>query len=367
MYDIEEDPNPNPAASTDAAAAAADAGAGKDGQDGTQQPGSEAAPTPDKDETDAFTRGVESVKQPEAPAAKPEGEGDDKGGDGAKPDKDGDKPNGEGGPAKPDKETPPPNEAVEKEIKELGISNERTAQRFRDLSARAAEVEPLRARAARADEWENTVISTGASPEQFGAALGYLKAVNSGDPAQLRQAYDIMTQELSGLAQRLGLPAAGVDPLTAHPDLLEQVQKGDMDRKYAEELAGRRAAEKLHTEHQTHQQTQQQRTDAEAAALREVAAQGVEFRKDKDFERKFALIKPGVDLIQETLPPHRWRPEIQKLWDAIPKLPEITTPAPSQRTTGPLRPNSSSDSQVKKPTEENAFQFGVDVARAAGQ
>ena len=148
--------NPDPAA-----AAAGGADAGKDA--GAQQPD----PKVDGDAAAiaAFDRGVAEAKG-ETPA--PTAGADDAGKDGAQPGagdegktpeqiaaeaaagKDGKpegKPEGEGDGQQP----PAKDEAVEKEITDLGLKD-RAAARFRELTTRVAELEPLRERAQRADD-----------------------------------------------------------------------------------------------------------------------------------------------------------------------------------------------------------------------
>lgn len=255
---------------------------------------------------------------------------------------------------------------VDDEIKELGITNERTQKRFRELSERAAEVEPLRARAAAADEWEDLVLSTGASPEQFGQTMNYLKAMSSGDPQSLEAAHAMLTEGLAELSRRLGRAGPGVDPLADHADLQAQVNAGDMDRKFAEELAQARARAGLETE----RTAQQQQTATAEAAQREgvnaVAALGQRLRtSDPDFERKFAFLGPAVELIQRTMPPAQWAGEIERAWTRLPPMPAPAAPrAPGPM---PLRPAGASTQVARTPANDvDAFQLGVDRARSAG-
>ena len=262
--------------------------------------------------------------------------------------------------------------AVEKEIKDLGITSDRATRRFRELSQKAAQVEPLQAKAAKLDDWNDTVRATGADPEQFSRSLGYLTAINSGDPVQLGRAFDALSQELTWLAEKLGRPAPGFDPLAAHADLQGKVASGDITRADAEELARSRQAQALAAEHRTAQDTATQLANAHQSALVEVSNVGNELRgRDgvEVFKAKFGLLGPTIALIQETLPPAQWSARIRQAYDALPApavapKPRTEAAAPGQQ---PLRPTGTSPAQMRAPTNDvDAFALGVAEAKAAG-
>ncbi|MCW0413488.1 hypothetical protein NG831_06505 [Xanthomonas sacchari] len=280
--------------------------------------------------------------------------------------------------AKPDAAAPPANEAkaqpeaappadVEAEIKDLGIKNERAAQRFRELSERAAEVEPLRAQAARASEWEQTVTSTGATPEQFGSALNYLRAINSGNPQAMNNAYDVMQKELQWLGEKLGREAPGFDPLSVHADLAEKVKAGDITREAASEIVQHRQRLQLQQQHDTSQQQSWQAQQAEQMGLQQVAALGNQLRTaDPDFQRKFQFLAPTVALIQQTLPPQQWAAQIQAAYQQLPALPPAQAPAARPSSPSPIRPSGTPALAAKPKNAAEAFDFGVQEARARG-
>lgn len=340
---------------------------------------------------DAFTQGVEAAREVEegedlptppapgtapdpaaeggdvpAPAAdgKPEGEGE--------PGKDG-KP--EGAPAAPDAPPGEQPDPVDAEMKDLGITNERTQKRFRELTERAAEVEQLRPMAERYQQWEETIRETRANPQQMGQALNYLAAVNSGDPNALNQAYEFMQQEMTWLAQKLGRAAPGYDPLTEHPDLAQQVQAGEVTRAAAEELARSRRAQALQQESHTRQLTEAQQAaqaqQLEQQAMQQVAELGQQLRTtDPAFEAKFRALQPTVAFIQRTLPPNQWAAAIREAYRAIPAhvaqpAPPPATPAAVAPPRNPARPSGAN--LAAAPTKENAFDFGVQLAREQGR
>ncbi|TDB26846.1 hypothetical protein ATCM_03835 [Stenotrophomonas sp. ATCM1_4] len=263
-------------------------------------------------------------------------------------------------------------DAIDAEIKDLGINNERTQKRFRELSERAAEVEALRPDAERGRQWEETIKSTGADPQQMGNALNYLAAINSGDPAAMGQAYDFMQQEMAWLAKQLGRPAPGYDPLSEHADLAKQVADGDMTRPAAEELIRSRRTTALQQDSQQRQRQQmEQQATAEQAhqqALQQVGALGQQLRAaDPHFDAKFKAIQPMVAVIQSTLPPQEWAGAIQRAYLAAP-APVVAPPAQRQPAAAPNNPARATGLDLSQaPTKENAFTFGVAAAKAQGR
>ncbi|WP_313319509.1 hypothetical protein [Stenotrophomonas sp.] len=264
----------------------------------------------DTDALDAFSQGVEVAREQEvreeggAPAAATEGqpaggaESDAAGSEGADAAAPAAGAEGEQG-GDPDAAAPAAAaaassqpDAIDAEIKDLGIANERTQKRFRELSERAAEVETLRPDAERGRQWEETIKSTGADPQQMGNALNYLAAINSGDPAAMGQAYDFMQQEMAWLAKQLGRPAPGYDPLAEHAELAKQVADGDMTRAAAEELIRTRRATALQLDSQQRQRQQAEHQgmaqQVHQDALQQVGALGQQLRAaDPQFEAKF--------------------------------------------------------------------------------
>ncbi len=347
---------PAPDATIDTAAPVAD----------TQEPASDI---------DAFAKGVEEARQAEVagkidadgapvlqtgePAAAPPADPNAPVADAAKPD---DKPVL----AEPKPEDKPKD--VEAEIKELGITNERTQKRFRELTERAAEVEPLRSKAQKAEEWEQTIQSTGTNPEQFGAALEYLRAVNSGSPEAMTQAYAIMQKELQWLGEKLGREAPGFDPLSRHADLQAKVESGDLTREVAAEIAQLRQRGALQQEHVQQQTAAQQAQFVHQQAIQQVGALGEQLRaNDPQFQQKFAYLAPTVDLIQKTLPPQQWAAEIQA---AYARLPAFVAPAPvaqpARPAASPIRPSGAPIMAAKPKNDIEAFGMGVEIARARG-
>lgn len=253
--------------------------------------------------------------------------------------------------------------AIEAEIKALGIQNEKTAERFRELSSRPKpeDVEPLRQRAERADQWDQTVAATGASPEQFGASLRGLADGVSDDPAKLKRAWDYHQAESARLAKLIGKETHGYDPLDEHPDLKKAVEDEDMDRKYALELAERRAAERRGAEHNARSGEEEQLRRAYQQGAADVTALNAELSAaDPQFKAKLNILAPSLQVLRETVHPSQWAPTIRRLFaeTVVPSAPESRKPAPGHV---PIRPGGAVGSVTKQPKSElDAFNQGLE-------
>ncbi|MBE2259499.1 MAG: hypothetical protein IAE88_11610 [Rhodobacteraceae bacterium] len=325
--------------------------------------------TPPPAEGDPFTKGVEAAREVEAREA-----GDPAPGQQDPPPADGEPPTPD--PAAPvdpvpahGPATPTEPDPVGDEINDLGITNERTQKRFRELSERAAETDNLRPLAERAQQWEETIRETGANPQQMGNALQYLAAINSGDPAAMSQALEFMQQEVSWLSKQLGRPAPGYDPLADHADLAQRVAAGELPRDIAEEAARTRRTSALQQEHQQRQRTasdqEQAQEQAQQTAMQEVATLGQQLRAaDPQFDAKFKSIQPMVAFIQQSLPPAQWAQAIRTAYTTAAVAP-APPPPPAPPPTNPAR--ASGVDLSKAPTKDNAFTFGVELARQQGR
>ena len=159
--------------------------------------------------------------------------------------------------ARPDGEPKPEDAPAElsadDEAASLGVKNERAKERFRELRALADEAKTLREKlpeledkASQYDQMIQGIESTGATPEQYASALGYLRVIHHGTPAEKAQAAEFLRKELEWLEGQIGV---GGDVLAAHPDLAEAVMNGDIARPYAEELARKRALDHAQQQH----------------------------------------------------------------------------------------------------------------------
>lgn len=289
--------------------------------------------------------------------------------------------------AAPAPATPVPDAETDQAVRDLGLKG-RAEERFRELTGQVKELTPLRdalakhqitepakieemvENAARAVEWENTVLASTATPEQFGAALNVIKAMNSADPAMQNLAFDAMLGEVVNLGRRLGREVVGlVDPLQSHPDLQQEVSSGDLKRERALEIAAQRATATAIKDRDSAREMDEQHRAAVQHALTDVQALNDQLKaSDPDFARKLALLQPTLDLMRETVPPAQWRDRIERAYRALPALPAATPApaAPARVPVGhmPVRPTGTPAAMQAKPKNEmEAFEMGLRSVR----
>lgn len=263
---------------------------------------------------------------------------------------------------------PDPKVAVEDEIKSLGLK-EKTADRFRDLVEAKNAYEPLKAmldkagvkdmaelprmldRVRDSDDMIKMVQETGATPEQFGTTLDYLRTVNAanrGDTVAANRLYEMLQGEMASVAKMIGKPVAGIyDPLSEHADLKALVESGELDQKHAEELAGARSAAKFATDRQTAtaQQTQQQAQlqQAETQAEQAIIALDTQWKAaDPQYAQRRPFLNAQVHMIRQTLPPAQWEQATKMAYQNLLAIPMAQAPAASVRAGAvPIRPTGS--------------------------
>lgn len=249
-----------------------------------------------------------------------------------------------------------------------GLSD-RAKTRFEDLSRRAKEGEGWKQRA---EQWQQTIESTGATPDQFGQMLTYSRLVNSGDPTQLRQALAVLESERATIAKALGEEVPGIDLLSDHPDLLQRVQLGEMDRNSALEVARARTSAAAAQQMSQAQRQQQEETVAHRQAVDGLNQLGAQLAaQDPQYEAKYELLKPMIPIIAQ-MPPHQWGEAFMQVYRGI-ALPATAaapapTPASMQRmpaTPQPLRNTGAGGSALQQQAAsaqdaiEQALGFGV--------
>lgn len=284
----------------------------------------------------------------------------------------------------------------DKAVQDLGLKG-KAEQRFRDLSGQVRElsqkleavggeeavktltelggkeglqrtIEDAKAQ----HQWDQHMASLGCTPEQFGEAMGYLKAINSQDPVVLKQARDNLLKEVSLLDERLGEKTERHNPLEQHADLKAKVQRGEMDEEDALEVVRlrREAAEaKALREQSTQTQTQEQAMQQGQQALAALGTQLKQRDGDKDFADKMQVIGPVLDKALPQLPPAQWQQYAADLYASV-TLPKA--PQPPRVGKSPVRQSygtsgAAGDVHRNKPADPlDAFDQGVAEARELG-
>lgn len=308
-------------------------------------------PIPPDQEADsallAFRKGVETQTSQDEPAPEDEAPAPTE---------------GEPATATPKQESAPPgdDDPVAQEMAELRLG-ERAQARFRELSARAKE----------AERWEQVLNSTQAPPESMVKAVNYLADIHSGDPARMARAFDTLTAELDALGRVLGRATPSHDPIMAHPDLVQRLERGE-DESLLREVAAARASSHLQQATQAQVQNQQQAVlQANEQGLEQVRRLGERLRAADPvgFAARFAALQPQVDAIQSQLPPADWAPAIAALWASTPPAHAAPAPVPARPSVSriPLRAASQPGQRVAAMPDDPAaaFRMGADRARQA--
>lgn len=244
-------------------------------------------------------------------------------------------------------EEPKPEEAKEeKPSDEFGTLEdgvpEKTRERFQSIKDKYDEMVAERdAVRAEADKWVEAVQSTGTNPEQFGMALTWLKKVNSRDPQELEDAYEIMLNEVKVLGQSLGKPLPGVyDPLDEYPDLKAKVDDGLMDDAAAQEVAQARAMRKLsESSRQTEQQSLKEK-EIYDNTMNEVRQFGAQLQQsDPYFNQKMQYLEPIITAaVSSGAPPQNWLKIIKGAYEKLPNPVTAAPTPPKPHVPDPIRP-----------------------------
>lgn len=238
-----------------------------------------------------------------------------------------------------------PDAKVEQEIKDLKLKDV-AANRFRELSStvkeQSAYIDTLKEvgiktpeqltavlnDAARGLEFEEAIMRTNATPEQFSSAMQIIGGMNSGDPRLMNAVFDAMTETLTMLGQKLGREVVGNhDPLKDHPDLADAVETGQIDRARALEVVRARAMERQSAEQvrernqqlEREQQQQVEMSNTQKRAMADIDDFSLEMEKnDPHFQAKLAMLTPMLPTIMKGMPPSRWALEVQRAYMRIP-------------------------------------------------
>lgn len=276
---------------------------------------------------------------------------------------------------------------VEQEIKDLGIKNEKAAERFRGMTKEistlrsalkdagvddVAALPELVARAKNGEDLIGMVMDTGADGEHFGQALEFLKldaAAVRGDKAAAKQAFDILQTQIQGYARTLGIEVPGIaDPLADHPDLLAEIDAGDLTRKRALEIVATRNHEALTNTHATRVQQQEgqtrQQQQAVEAGRADLNAWDADMKAtDPTYLAKRDALDPMVAHIRATQAPQDWARLTALAYARIP----TPAAAPVQTTkppVGPVRGNRGTSGMVpdlRTMSMEDALNLGIGI------
>lgn len=183
-------------------------------------------------------------------------------------------------------------------------------------------------------------------PEQFQQAMAVVGMMNRGDFAGAQAA---LMQQLQVLAAHTG-QTLQVDPLQAHPDLLEQVNTLQMSREAAATVAQARVTQQMHQQGQQrqNQQLEQQRQQQEqeqqfqqqrGQAQADVNTFCLQMKKtDLDYSAIEEQLLPAIPELLQDVPPQRWAAVVQRQYQLIKSAVGSVRRTPTQPGMQPLRP-----------------------------
>lgn len=168
------------------------------------------------------------------------------------------------------------------------------------------------------------IEATGAPPEAFARHLNVLALMHSPKLEDKQAVLKYFRTAATSLAKDLGETPPGEDPLTAHPDLLEDVQNGELKRERAIELAEARnrakASERINADNrqrinaETEAEQQRERT---RAALNTLSAELRKRDGEEVYARKHAVLVPFIKRIHSTLAPDKVVEAVRKAYDEL--------------------------------------------------
>jgi hypothetical protein len=383
--DVQSDANAAPDTGSDPAS-----GGGADVQ--THEPTEQER---EQSDVDAFTKGVDSLKDPtikapgDAPTKKEKVDSA-----AAKPADAGKQPgDGKAGadPAAKDPKAKPADPALEAEISGLGLKG-KSAERFREMAGEIKATRPMMETLASLNvkdqaqlnailkdasdglQWERLVMDSGAKQEQLTSALQIIKAMNADDPKLKGMALDAMLGECKAVAEMLGreIPGLTGDPLDKHPDLKQAVEALDITREHALELVKARTMQGQYDARDNAQrQAAMQRENQTKAEQAEVARVDQLSERLKASDPYFAaklqtMISNGTMDRVKALPWNQRYSALEIAYNLIPNPVAATTAAtqPGRVRPGPIvnRGNNVSGNGVARKEFKNdieAFEFGV--------
>lgn len=208
--------------------------------------------------------------------------------------------------------TDPVNDPIPEEVK--GRTRERMVSLVNTVKEQAEQI-------GLQNQLVDSISSTGATSEEFGAMLGYMRWVHSEKPEDLRQAKELLLQELEGVSLRLGEAAPGVDFLVKFPDLQAKVNNGQITTEDAQEIALHRQRTAVNATRQTRtqetEQANQAATTARNGAIGELNELGKTLNStDAEFAVKHEMLKPVINSLGQ-LPPARWKAAFLQAYKAI--------------------------------------------------
>jgi|GEM_PF-5159575 len=155
------------------------------------------------------------------------------------------------------------------------------------------------------------MISEVATPEEFGQALEYFRAIKSGDKTQVQNALKTLDGQRELLAKAIGEQVPGVDLLAEFPDLKQRVENFELTPEDALQIANSKRATQALAENQ--QRIEQQNNASQQWEGRVNNASNLINQyeqeltaKDPDYAQLKEVMMPQLQQMAKTLAPEEW-------------------------------------------------------------
>lgn len=164
-----------------------------------------------------------------------------------------------------------------------------------------------------------TVQEAGVNATEFRGLLDYARAVKQGN---FESALQVLDAQRAALARAMGRELPGVDLLSGHQDLAQQVQAQQLPRSHALELAQAREAQSQQqawlTQQQQTQQAQQQAQAQTEQAINQIGELSNQWAKsDPDYAAKEAILLKYLPQIRQNFPPVMWANQVGMLYQTL--------------------------------------------------
>lgn len=180
-----------------------------------------------------------------------------------------------------------------------------------------------------------------ATPEQFRESMNLVKLINSPNQQDQMRALQMLQSTTTALAQRLGQPVPGTDPLDGFPDLLNELNAGKITEARAVELANarRQTAASQNFQRQAQQRTQQEQQAAQAAQAGQAAVAAVEQTlkaTDPQYAAKVEMMRrdPAFVAQLKAMHPTQWAAAFAEKYRTV----KVAAPAAAPRPAAPASP-----------------------------
>lgn len=190
-----------------------------------------------------------------------------------------------------------------------------------------------------------SIQETGATPEEFGAMITYMRYMHSDKATDLEEAYKMLQGGLRTVSMKLGRSLPEADALEGHQDLIDAVANGHTTAKIAEEVAvarnRARASAASNQAMTTASQTEAAATQERTTAITDLNGIGDHLQKtDPNYAAKREAIEPALMAAFKHMRPSLWKQAFNEAYAACKATAKVVVPVTpaAKPKPQPLRP-----------------------------